>query len=113
MIYTDPDLPKKIKAMNEEIQAIFAVQRDFAANLKSLAQENGVVIDRATLRRLDDTNVHKLTFKKMVEISRALGFKVAAVLYEPPEVSGEAIRKAWEAAGRPSNFFDLNSNRDA
>jgi hypothetical protein len=111
MIYSDPDLPRKIQEMNDEVQAVFAVQQDFAANIKSLAKENGVVIPTPILRKLEGTRVSKLTFKSMVGISRDLGFKVAAVLYEPPEVSGEVIRKAWEAAGRPHDFWELN--RDA
>ena len=111
MIYSDPDLPNKIQALNEETQEIFAVQQDFAENIKALAHEKGVVIDKATLRKLEGTNVAKLTFKSMVQISRSLGFKTAAMLYDPPRASGIEIRKAWEAAGRPRDFWELN--RDA
>lgn len=111
MVYTDPELPNKVQSMNDELQAVFAVQLDFARSTKALAVETGTSIDAATMLKLDDSQAHKLTFKKMVEISRSLGFKVAAVLYHPPEASGSEVRKAWEAAGKPKDFWDVN--RDA
>ncbi len=85
-----------------------AYMREKKVTQSQLAKALGVSEGRISQVLNNPTNVTLLTSIKLV---RALGLKMSVVGYDAeetaPHVSGEAMRAAWEAEGRPADFWDL------
>lgn len=96
---------------------------DFLAQLKTYMSENditqaelaeklGVTEGRVSqiFRKPDN-----LSLRSVVKLVRAIGLKMAVVGYDSeddaPHITGEAVREAWEQAGRPRTFRNLLEKR--
>jgi len=57
-----------------------------------------------------------MSLKTIVKYARAIGKKVALVLYDDSDhanssgpINSEIFRRCWERVGKPRNFFDLET----
>lgn len=100
---------------------LYQISLDFAAQLQGLM---GRIVNRAELAkklavskgRVSQVlnNPGNLTMLKVVQYTRALGYKVAIVVYDDGDPANEygpivpqIFEKCWQVAGRPRDFIAL------
>jgi transcriptional regulator with XRE-family HTH domain len=100
------------------VAADFIVQLDKKIEERKISQEKLATLFRVSPGRVSQVlnNPGNLTLKNTVRCARALGMKVAVVLYEDgdPEnekgpVNSEIFYTCWKNAGSPSDFFALSA----
>ena len=87
------------------------------ANRMELAKRLGVTQGRISQVLNDPGN---LTIKQIIKYARALGEKVAIVVYDDDDlknmngpIAPEIFATCWERAGKPTDFFELDASREA